>query len=544
MATRTGSTSAGAAELPESVTLAAVPWPFVERRRTRRAPAEHSGQRIPGQSRGGAEPGPDGHARPSLPLPAHRRSSSADGRDWRAEAVRVVLVVDVLAASLAMVVAYVLRFVVLGSGSLSYAFGILVGPPLWVAALGLARAYEPRFLEMGTEEFRHVLRAGTWLAMATAVTSYAAQLELSRGYLLLAAGLGTILTLCGRLACRKSLCRSRVRGRCLHDVVVVGHEATVVDMVRQVRREQHGGLRVVGACVPGGASLLVEQHGVPVLGDLHEVGEVVRRFAVDTVAVTGCAEMHGPSLRRLSWDLEGSGVDLVVAPGLVEVAGPRLHIRPLCGLPLLHVEQPELAGSRRLVKALVDRFLATAALVVSLPVLLAIAAAVRLDSPGRALYVQTRAGKGGRAFRIYKFRTMHDDADRQLAQLRSRNLHGEEILFKLPGDPRVTRVGRLLRRYSLDELPQLVNVVLGQMSLVGPRPPLPSEVDRYGAGVERRLLVKPGLTGLWQISGRADLSWDESIRLDLRYVENWSLALDLTILWRTFAAVIRARGAY
>jgi exopolysaccharide biosynthesis polyprenyl glycosylphosphotransferase len=254
--------------------------------------------------------------------------------------------------------------------------------------------------------------------------------------------------------------------------------------------------------------------------------------------------MGGPALRRLAWDLEGTGVDLVVSPGLVEVAGPRLHIRPLCGLPLLHVEQPELSGFRHLVKAALDRFGSLFGLVVLSPFLLVVALVVRTSTPGPVLFTQLRVGKDGREFRIWKFRTMHVDAEQRRAEVAADNVHGDEVLFKIPRDPRVTPVGRWLRRFSLDELPQLANVLLGQMSLVGPRPPLPSEVARYGHGVHRRLLVKPGLTGLWQIRGRSDLSWDESIRLDLRYVENWSLALDLMIIWKTFAAVLGGRGAY
>jgi exopolysaccharide biosynthesis polyprenyl glycosylphosphotransferase len=281
-----------------------------------------------------------------------------------------------------------------------------------------------------------------------------------------------------------------------------------------------------------------------VLGDLNQASVIVRRCGVHTVAVTACAEMSGPALRRLAWELEGSGVDLVVAPGLVDVAGPRLRIRPLCGLPLLHVEEPELVGARRLVKAALDRVGASVALVALAPIMLGLALAVRSTSPGPVLFRQARVGKDGREFSLWKFRTMFVDAEQRLYDLRRSNVHGDEVLFKMRNDPRVTPLGRRLRRFSLDELPQLVNVLRGHMSLVGPRPPLPREVARYGQGVHRRLLVKPGLTGLWQIHGRADLSWDESIRLDLRYVENWSLSLDIMILWKTLAAVVSGRGAY
>jgi exopolysaccharide biosynthesis polyprenyl glycosylphosphotransferase len=227
----------------------------------------------------------------------------------------------------------------------------------------------------------------------------------------------------------------------------------------------------------------------------------------------------------------------------MDVAGPRTTIRPVDGLPLLHVEHPKLSGGRRLVKELFDRLVAGTALILLSPLLLAIGLAIRFTSPGPALFRQARVGKDGTTFGVYKFRSMYADAEARLAELRRLNEH-DGVLFKIRDDPRVTRLGKHLRRYSLDELPQLLNIVRGQMSLVGPRPPLRSEVDQYADDVHRRLVVKPGLTGLWQVSGRSDLSWDESVRLDLRYVENWSLAMDLLILWRTAFAVVKSSGAY
>ncbi len=234
----------------------------------------------------------------------------------------------------------------------------------------------------------------------------------------------------------------------------------------------------------------------------------------------------------------------MVAPALTDIAGPRIHIRPVAGLPLLHIEEPELSGGRRLVKAMFDRTVGLLAVLALLPALLFIGIAVRLTSPGPALFRQTRIGRGGRPFTIYKFRSMHVDAETRLQALLEYNDRSEGVLFKIRRDPRVTGIGTVLRRYSLDELPQLLNIVKGDMSLVGPRPPLPSEVEQYEMDVHRRLLVKPGLTGLWQVSGRSDLSWDEAVRLDLHYVENWSLILDFMILWRTVAAVVKGRGAY
>jgi exopolysaccharide biosynthesis polyprenyl glycosylphosphotransferase len=294
-------------------------------------------------------------------------------------------------------------------------------------------------------------------------------------------------------------------------------------------------------CIPGDLTTLPDEN-LPVLGAPHEAAAAATRVGADTVAVAGSGALGEHGLRRLAWSLEGCPVDLLVAPGLTDVAGPRVAIRPVDGVPLLQVDAPQFTGWRRLVKGAFDRALATGAIVTLVVPLALVALAVRLTSQGPAFYRQTRVGRGGRTFRIWKFRTMRVGADGQQTDLGHNDADG--VLFKLRHDPRATRLGRFLRRWSIDELPQLWNVLRGDMSLVGPRPPVPAEVERYAEDVHRRLLVKPGLTGLWQVSGRSNLSWEECVRLDLRYVENWSVTLDLVILARTITAVLRADGAY
>jgi exopolysaccharide biosynthesis polyprenyl glycosylphosphotransferase len=207
------------------------------------------------------------------------------------------------------------------------------------------------------------------------------------------------------------------------------------------------------------------------------------------------------------------------------------------------VDHPELAGVKRAVKSVFDKTCAAVALLVLAPLFAVIAMSIRLADHGPVFFRQTRIGKDGRGFTLYKFRTMVPDAEQRKSQLAARN-EADGVLFKIRRDPRVTRQGAWLRRWSLDELPQLINVLIGDMSLVGPRPALPEEVACYGGHMRRRLVVKPGLTGLWQVSGRSDLSREEAERLDLHYVENWSLALDLQVLWKTGSAVIRGAGAY
>jgi exopolysaccharide biosynthesis polyprenyl glycosylphosphotransferase len=311
-----------------------------------------------------------------------------------------------------------------------------------------------------------------------------------------------------------------------------------------MRGETQHGMRIVGACTPGGGgSAELKALGVPVLGGFDDVDFALRASSADAVAVLPCPELDGPGLRTLSWSLAKSGIDLLVAPALIDVAGPRIAIRPICGLPLLHVDEPQLAGGRRVAKAVLDRVAALTALIVLAPLLVTIALAIRLTSPGPAIFRQARTGWQGGEFTMWKFRTMVRNAEELRPGLDSLNQHASGELFKVPRDPRVTRLGRWLRRTSIDELPQLVNVLRGQMSLVGPRP-LPVTDRPYDGEARRRLFVKPGLTGLWQISGRSDLNWEESVRLDLRYVEQWSLALDALIIWKTLFAVVKHRGAY
>jgi exopolysaccharide biosynthesis polyprenyl glycosylphosphotransferase len=413
-------------------------------------------------------------------------------------------------------------------------------PLVWVCSLATARAYEPRFFGVGSDEFRRVLNVGLVLTAMVANLSYVTKAELARGYALVTLPLVIFLDLLGRYALRKRLHHLRATGRCMRRGVAVGHRDAVAELVRELRRTPYHGIRVVAACLPA-ADGKADLDGVPVLGEVGDVAAVISMCKADTVAVLSCPEMDSLRLRRLAWQLEKGDTDLFVAPALMDVAGPRTTIRPIAGLPLLHVDHPELTGGRQMVKNLFDRLIAGVSLLFLAPVLLVIAALVRMTGP--ALFVQHRIGRDGRPFRMLKFRTMVTDAE----SLRHRLIDhsdGDGVLFKMKRDPRVTRTGAWLRRYSLDELPQLINVLLGHMSLVGPRPPLPEEVARYGADVYRRLAVKPGLTGLWQVSGRSDLPWDEAVRLDLRYVENWSLTLDMQILWKTMSAVIRGAGAY
>jgi exopolysaccharide biosynthesis polyprenyl glycosylphosphotransferase len=421
-------------------------------------------------------------------------------------------------------------------------------PMVWVAALALNHGYERRYLGTTSHEFGSVVRSSVMILVGLSVLSYMARYQVARGVVLGVLPSLLVLGFAGRHLLRRHLRRRRLAGLDVQRTVVIGDIRTLTPMIRQIGRSPGEGLAVVAACISNpnrgmddGSSHL---EGVPVFGYPEDAMSVVDLFDAEVVAVSGDATLYGPALRRLSWDLEERNVELVLAPGLFEVAGPRLTIRPGEGMPLLHVERPVMSGARRVVKTLVDRALTVGVVVCALPVLLVVACAVRLDSPGPVLFRQKRVGERGEAFEMLKFRTMCVDAEDKLAVLAGSGDAGNAVLFKMRDDPRVTRVGRWMRRFSLDELPQLINVLRGEMSLVGPRPPLQREVDEYEPDAVRRLRVRPGLTGLWQVSGRSDLSWEESLRLDLWYVDNWSLVLDLQILFRTARAVVRGSGAY
>ncbi|TCC33825.1 sugar transferase [Kribbella sindirgiensis] len=415
-------------------------------------------------------------------------------------------------------------------------------PIAWVACVALQRGYETRYFGTGPEEFRSIIRAAVALTAVVAITSYATKSEVARGFVVLAVPMTCVAAMFGRWILHRQISWRRVAGRCMRRVLVVGRNDQVTTLRRHLEERPADGYVVVASCLPRGDSF--DEEGLERLGRTEmDILAGVDQYDVEVVAIVADPELAGHSLRRLSWALEQRGVDLIVSPGIVEVAGPRISIRPVAGLSLLHLERPSVSGGPHVLKSIFDRVVGCLLLLAVAPLLMVTAVLVKLTSRGPVLFRQTRVGRGGEQFQMLKFRTMVVDAEARKAELHALN-EGNEVLFKLRDDPRVTRIGRYLRRFSIDELPQLVNVLRGDMSLVGPRPPLPAEVAQYAIDDARRMLVKPGLTGLWQVSGRSDLTWEESMRLDLRYADNWSIALDLLILWKTARAVLGSDGAY
>lgn len=464
---------------------------------------------------------------------------------WSHRYLKRLVAFDLLGALLAVGVA-----LAIGPGAqdinTSYILASAAMPLLWIAALALSRAYERRYLGVSDEEYRAVGRAVVGLLGLLAVGGLFVKGQWSRAYILTLIVLLFALGLLARRLCHHWLKRHRSQGRLMQRTVVVGRAYAAAELIRSIKRSPDQGLDVVAVCTSGMDSewnTTSSIEGVPVMGSAYDAVSTVDLCDAEVVAVTSHPELAGKGLRRLAWALEERDVELVVSTGLLDVAGPRLSLRQSTDMSLLHIERP--AATRRSVflKSLMDRTLAAILVLLLSPVFLAIALAIKVTSPGPVLFRQKRVGVAGEFFSIYKFRTMVVDAEKQLAALMQYS-DGNAVQFKMRKDPRITPIGTFLRRFSLDELPQLFNVLIGNMSLVGPRPQSQAEVEQYEPDAMRRLHVRPGMTGLWQVSGRSDLDWEQSLRLDLRYVDNWSPIVDLQILFRTFRAVVSSNGAY
>ena len=417
-----------------------------------------------------------------------------------------------------------------GGFALSYSFISLAVIVVWVVALAIFATRDSRVVGTGSAEYRRVIDATLRLFGLIAILAFLFKIDLARGFIITALPVGLLALLASRWMWRQGLSVERLNGRFVSRVILVGSYASVVAIARDLQRQPLAGYLVVGACVPGDVvSIILPSGTIPVTGSLDTVQEAMAATGADTVIVTSSDDLPPERIRELSWSLEPGRQHLVLAPSLTDIGGPRIHTRPVAGLPLIHVETPRYEGAKLFCKRGFDIVASALLILVLTPVLIGIAVIVRLSTPGPLLFRQERVGLNGE----------------RLPELRSQQRsEGNIVMFKMRDDPRITPIGRVLRRYSLDELPQLFNVLVGSMSLVGPRPPLDREVAVYENHVHRRFLVKPGITGLWQVSGRSSLSWEDTVRLDLYYVENWSITGDVVILWRTAKAVVGRDGAF
>ncbi len=412
----------------------------------------------------------------------------------------------------------------------------------WVLWLGFGRAYDWNLFGEGVEEYRRVAVAGMVAVGMVAAISSIAQLPNGRG-LVLGLLAATGMTLVWRRCVRGLLHRRRRSGQGMNRALLVGPTAAVEATSQLVSRTSFHGTKVVGALIPPNDRAPVSDF-IPDHRKGSDIAAAAELFDADEVVLLRSVDLDSVEMRDLMWALADRHVNLLIKPMSLHVSGPRFMVRPVDGLPLLQIAHPQISGLARTVKSAIDRSLAAFGLLLLGPVLLIIAGLVVLEDRGPVFYRQIRVGENGKPFAMIKFRSMDVNADKRLDEVRSLNAHPDGVHIAIMNDPRVTAIGRILRRYSLDELPQLINVLRGEMALVGPRPPLPVEVEAYPDHGWFRMAVRPGLTGLWQIKGpeRHFLSLDEALELDLRYVENWSLAYDWAILWKTLAVVLKGSG--
>ncbi|WP_426999201.1 sugar transferase [Pseudarthrobacter sp. N5] len=472
---------------------------------------------------------------------------------WRRRYAQRLSVIDCFVVCWAVAGAYLVRFRV--SETLSpneedttYAVLALILAASWWLILGVWGSRETMILGSGAEEYKRISTASMWLFAAVAVVSYAVRIDTARGFVGLAFPGGMLGLLIARWLVRQHLASDRRNGRSISRVLIIGSPESAAHLVRSLGSAPSAGYLPVAAHLPGAVAdeTLFSSLSVPVTGiqsGYEAILSAILTTNVDAVAISAGAALHPKDLRRLGWELASRDIGMILAPALTDIAGPRIHTQPVAGLPLIHVSTPKLTGGKKVAKRAFDISLAGILLAILAPVFMAVALLVKLSSPGPVFYRQERIGLRGTTFGMVKFRSMTANADAELQVLLKAQGSDLRPLFKVDNDPRITSIGGILRKYSLDELPQLLNVLGGSMSLVGPRPQREGEVALYDDAAQRRLYVSPGMSGLWQVSGRSNLKWEESIRLDLYYVENWSLMGDIVILFKTFKAVFASTGA-
>lgn len=462
--------------------------------------------------------------------------------------------IDAFVVLWAVAGAYVVRFgfdeTVTTDGHEDAYLWLAVGLSLvWPIMLSLWGAREAKILGTGTEEYKRVFTASAWLFGFVALVSYALRIDTARGFVGLAFPAGVTGLVIARWLIRQHLSIERRRGKSCSRVLIIGGPHSTEHLIRSLRSSPDAGYLPIAAHLPGAQPAMTQQAPripVPITGvesDVESILHVISSNDVDAVAISAGVNLHPQDLRRLGWELAARDIGMILAPALTDVTGPRIHTQPVAGLPLIHVSTPKLVGGKKVAKRAFDIAIAGLLVFALSPLFVIIATLVRLSSPGPVFYRQERIGLRGTTFSMLKFRSMRVDADAELQTLLLAQGTANKPLFKVENDPRITPLGRFLRKYSLDELPQLFNVLNGSMSLVGPRPQRAGEVALYDDAAHRRLYVSPGMSGLWQVSGRSNLNWEESIRLDLYYVENWSLTGDVVILFKTFKAVFASTGA-
>ena len=490
-----------------------------------------------------------------LPGDAGSREQPVPGAlRWQQILSRRILVTDLLAlvwgVGGANVVIYDARanYIIIDVGPIDMKLGYwsltLVVVVVWMLLLAGFGTRSLRTIGTGATEYKSVVQSGLAVLLGIITVAFVFEVTISRLYVFICVLAGTVAIVLSRALWRLWLSTRRAVGFYCQRSIIVGSAMSAAAIATDLHRNSRAGYWIVGACVEGlPPGSLLPDTVVPVLGDPRDVSTAVAETNADTVLVTDGHGLEPAELRALSWSLEPGRQHLIVSPSLTDIAGPRVHSRPVAGLPLIHVETPRYEGADRVVKRAFDIIGSVGLMIALSPLLIPVAVIIVATSHGGLFFSHERIGRDGHPFRMLKFRSMISDADAMLGDLLAQQGTSDQPLFKVVDDPRITPIGRFIRKYSVDEIPQLINVLRGDMSLVGPRPQVAKEVALYDDAASRRLLVRPGMTGLWQVSGRSNLGWDESVRLDLFYVENWSMSADLGILYRTFRAVFASDGA-
>lgn len=419
----------------------------------------------------------------------------------------------------------------------------------WILALIVSKSWDDKKAGTGIEEYMMMARTGLAVLLTVAFAALLFKTDVSRAFVITVILVTVALLIAHRWTGRQWLLAQRRKGRFMQTAVLVGPPEMVFELATRLLNDKTSGYLPVVAILfnekrSAAKDLKFEAIGMRVVSYESISPEAGNMFDADSIMVLGSEDIDAARLKRIAWAVEKTRMELVVAPALVDFAGERITARNVASVPFMHIETPSFTGARYLVKQLMDYLLATIAMIITLPIFIVTAVAVFAHDRGPVFFFQERVGKNGRSFTMVKFRSMSVGADKHHETMKANaNMSPNSKMYKNPADPRMTPVGKFIRRWSIDELPQLFNVLAGHMSLVGPRPPLPSEVAEYEREAHRRLLVKPGITGLWQVSGRALLNWDETVALDLYYVENWSPVGDFLLLVKTLRAVIGRAGA-
>lgn len=483
-----------------------------------------------------------------FPWRAHSaRVARANARTWRRRYARRLIITDSLVMALTLLAvgsSIGLEATLSWRGGPSVPYWVVIGAVwvIWMAMLWAVDTRDERIVGHGVTEYRKLVHAGVFLFAGLVIVAFFLRIDLSRLFFFTAIPIGTVALIASRWGWRQWLRARQRRGTFVDRAVIVGERAKIDAIARVIANTDGTGYEIVGAITARGHAVTIADH-IGVIGDYQHAVESIEEVGATTVIVASADDLDPETLRTLSWQMADRDITWVVAPAMTDIAGPRIHTRPVAGLPLVEVAFPMIEGGNRILKRAMDVAGSLLLLLFAAPIMLAAAITIRVTSPGPVFYTQPRVGQFGNVFGMIKLRSMVPDADDQLASLLDLQGRSDRPLFKVNDDPRITPFGRFMRRHSIDELPQLLNVLRGDMSLVGPRPQRPAEVSLYDDKAHRRLILKPGMSGLWQVSGRSKLSWEQALRLDLYYVENWSFVQDIVILGRTLRAVIRPENS-